>query len=142
MRPAVRRNVALIGYIFISCGASIFSGIQFYMPNDDNASLPVIPITNTDWQELRSLQHLYRWEYRAVFSANARGDIWKHTHFGRTPFSRRQHIHGVSKVVDTLVGVLLKDRPEGGRFFVADYVAFYHPERCEPIPFAWLEPKD
>jgi hypothetical protein len=142
MGLAVRRNLAPIGYIFISCGAPIFSGIQFYMPNDNSSSLPVIPVRKTDWKELRMLQRLYRWEYRAVFSANAYGEIWTHTHFGYTPFQKREHIRGASKIVDSLVGVLLKDRPEGGRFFIADYTAFYHPEQSEPIPFAWLEPKD
>jgi hypothetical protein len=87
-------------------------------------------------------QRLYHRNYRAVFSANERGEIWTYTHRGYTPVAQRELIHGESKIVDSIAAVFLRDRPEGGRVLINDIAAYYHPERSEPIQFAWLAPKD
>lgn len=54
----------------------------------------------------------------AVFSCNARGEVWPYATFGLTPDRLRRHMQGQVPLLDLIVRYVLATRPGGGRFCI------------------------
>ena len=77
-----------------------------------------LQITRDQFRELEALQVKHRRDWPAVFSTNARGDIWPFACFGPTPLEWRKEVAQLSAVVTELAQLYLDERVRGGRFFI------------------------
>jgi hypothetical protein len=79
-----------------------------------------LTFTRKEYDWLRSLQRKKRWDWPAVFSTNARGDIWPYVTYGWTPEREREEVRGLSTVIDQVADIYRTVRSDGGRFFIED----------------------
>jgi len=89
---------------------------------------PTLTFTRKEYDWLRSLQRKKRWDWPAIFSTNARGDIWPYVRHGWTPEHEREEVRGLSTVIDQVADIYLTVRSDGGRFFIDDNWACYKSE--------------
>jgi hypothetical protein len=89
---------------------------------------PTLTFTRKEYDWLRSLQRKKRWDWPAVFSTNARGDIWPYVTRGWTPGHEREEVRGLSTVIDQVANIYLTVRSDGGRFFIDDDFGCYKGE--------------
>jgi hypothetical protein len=94
-----------------------------------------LPITQAEFQEFCDLQQKHRWDWPAVFSANASGEIWAFRTYGHTPTAEKENLRKCSKLLDWVADVYSVKRDECGRFFIDERGAFFKPNKGEPIQF-------
>ena len=87
-----------------------------------------VRITREEFDELRRIQKVRRWDWPAWFGANNQGAIWPGVTRGYTPFELREDVREVSKLLDLVADVYLLVRDKGGRFFIGDQGAFFKDE--------------
>ena len=75
------------------------------------------PTIQTDAAELLDLAHVAG-GLPAVFSCNARGEVWPYATFGLTPGGLRRYMQGQVPLLDLIVRYVLASRADGGRFCI------------------------
>ncbi len=101
--------------------------------------METLQITRYEFEEFRRLQEKHRWDWPAVFSANAQGEIWPFVSFGHTPGQSRDDVRGLSLVVDRVAEEYLKTRDLGGRFFINAEGAFFKDATSQVIKFMVIQ---
>jgi hypothetical protein len=86
--------------------------------------MKTIRITTAEFQAFCDLQQKHRWDWPAVFSTNANGDLWGFRSFGPTPEREREYVGGCSPLLDQVAGIYSVQREECGRFFIDERGAF------------------
>jgi len=94
-----------------------------------------LSITKEELEELKRIQIEHHWKWPAAFGTNRTGDIWPCEMGGYTPPEQREHVRGISKIIDAVATEYLNIRSSGGRFFISDTGASYSPQSNEQIPF-------
>jgi hypothetical protein len=96
---------------------------RFEMPN----FRPHLTFTRKEWEWLKALQVKKRWDWPAVFSTNEKREIFAYpARRGWTKEHEREQVRGLSTMLDAIGDTYLKQRSEGGRFFIDDQLACYN----------------
>jgi len=75
-------------------------------------------VKKREFRELKQLIVRERWDWPAVFSCNAQGDIWPFVVRGYTQPPDRIGVRGASGLLDQVADSFVHSRPIGGRFFI------------------------
>jgi len=94
-----------------------------------------LTITKDELEEVKRIQIEHHWKWPAAFSTNRSGDIWSCEARGYIPPEQREHVRGISKIIDAIATEYLNVRSSGGHFFISDTGASYSPHANEEIPF-------
>ena len=84
-----------------------------------------LSLTQAEFDDLKTLMRMKRWDWPAVFSTNNRREIWPFVTNGYTPEENRKQVRGESRVIDEVADFYLKVRNDCGRFFIDDLGAYY-----------------
>ncbi len=94
-----------------------------------------IRITTAKFRAFCELRQKHLWDWPAVFSLNANGDLWGWRTFGPTPEQEREDVSGCSPLLDQVAGIYSVQREECGRFFIDQRGAFFKPEVGAEVQF-------
>jgi len=61
-----------------------------------------LSLTQAEFDDLKTLMRMKRWDWPAVFSTNNRREIWPFVTNGYTPEENRKQVRGESRVIDAL----------------------------------------
>ena len=89
--------------------------------------MEIIHIDVEEFEEFRDVQIRPRADWPATFSCNRWREVWPFSNYGRTPEGNKIDPQGLFPRLDQIVGIVLNDRPSGGRFFINDYGVFVKP---------------
>lgn len=81
-------------------------------------------LTRQKFEEFRNVQISPRTDWPATFSCNHFGEVWPPPGYGFTCPDDRMHVQGHYPLLDEIVGIVLAERPAGGRFFLNDEGVF------------------
>ena len=97
----------------------------------------LIDVTLDEFEKFKVEAENNAWGWPAALSTNQRREIWPPTGRGYTPLDDRKPLHGPFPFLAQVVDVYLQERPEGGRFFVGDQLAYYKPEENDNPRYAF-----
>ena len=85
-------------------------------------------VSPEEFEEFRDIQIQPRWDWPATFSCTMYKRVWPQNAWGYTDETRRVYLEGQFPLLDQIVGIVLHERREGGRFFISDAGVFLKPE--------------
>jgi hypothetical protein len=98
-----------------------------------------IKLTGRDLVTLQKLTRKDRWDCLAIFSVNAKRDVWIYVTRGWTREEKRKYVLGRCPVIEEIAEELLSVRPEGGRILLRGDGAFYRLAVGNDVLFAMVE---
>jgi hypothetical protein len=94
-----------------------------------------IPITPEQFADFCEYHRLHKWRWPAVFSCNAKGEVWVPDGYGYTPPDERDDLRERLPLLGWVADAYWSIREECGRIFIDEHGAYYKPDGRNPIQF-------
>lgn len=88
----------------------------------------LIEVAKEEFEKFKAEAGANGWGWPVALSTNHWREVWPPPGRGFTQPDDRRRLYGRFPFIGRIVDAYLKERPEGGRFFIDDQLVYYRPE--------------